>query len=90
MQYSLHTDSSQYPVPAIFLDRDGTINVDKDYLYKISDWEWIPGAQQAIQKLQIAGFKIIIISNQSYNEWECDSKSRLISRWHWTCADVFV
>ena len=65
MQYSLHSDLSKYSSPAIFFDRDGTINVDKDYLYKISDWEWIPGAQQAIQKLQIAGFKIIIISNQS-------------------------
>ena len=26
---------------AIFLDRDGTINVDKNYLYKIEDWEFI-------------------------------------------------
>ena len=65
MQYSLHSNLSKYSTPAIFFDRDGTINVDKDYLYKISDWEWIPGAQQAIQKLQIAGFKIIIVSNQS-------------------------
>lgn len=28
---------------AIFLDRDGTINVDKNYLYKIEDWEFIDG-----------------------------------------------
>ena len=65
MQFSLHSSPSKLPVPAIFLDRDGTINIDKDYLYKVSDWEWIPGAQQSIQKLQNLGFKIIVVSNQS-------------------------
>ncbi len=65
MQFSLHSSRSKLPIPAIFLDRDGTINVDKDYLYKASDWEWIPGAQQSIQKLQHLGFKIIVVSKQS-------------------------
>jgi D-glycero-D-manno-heptose 1,7-bisphosphate phosphatase len=65
LKLSIQSNLSRFPVPAIFLDRDGTINVDKDYLYKISDWEWIPGAQQAIQMLQNEGFKIIIVSNQS-------------------------
>ena len=65
MQFSLHSSPSKLPVPAIFLDRDGTINIDKDYLYKVSDWEWISGAQQSIQKLQNLGFKIIVVSNQS-------------------------
>lgn len=65
MQFSLHSSPSKLPAPAIFLDRYGTINVDKDYLYKVSDWEWMPGAQQSIQKLQNLGFKIIVVSNQS-------------------------
>ena len=65
MQFSLHSSPSKLPAPAIFLDRYETINVDKDYLYKVSDWEWIPGAQQSIQKLQNLGFKIIVVSNQS-------------------------
>ena len=29
---------------AVFLDRDGTINVEKQYLYRYEDWEWISGA----------------------------------------------
>ncbi len=61
----MHSSPSKFPVPAIFLDRDETINIDIDYLYKVSDWEWIPGAQQLIQKLQNLGFKIIVVSNQS-------------------------
>ena len=50
---------------AIFLDRDGTINVERDYLFKISDFEFLPGAIDALHSLQAAGFLLIIITNQS-------------------------
>lgn len=50
---------------AIFLDRDGTINVDKNYLYKIEDWEFIEGTIEGLQILQELGFKLIVITNQS-------------------------
>ena len=50
---------------AIFLDRDGTINVEKNYLYKIEDFEFLPGVVDALKKLQQAGFLLIIITNQS-------------------------
>lgn len=50
---------------AIFLDRDGTINVEKNYLYKIEDFEFLPGVIEALNKLQDAGFLLIIITNQS-------------------------
>ena len=51
--------------PAVFLDRDGTINVEKDYLYKIEDFEFIPGVPEAIKSLKDAGFLVIVVSNQS-------------------------
>jgi D-glycero-D-manno-heptose 1,7-bisphosphate phosphatase len=50
---------------AIFLDRDGTINVEKNYLYKIEDFEFLPGAVNALKQLQRAGFVLIIVTNQS-------------------------
>ena len=50
---------------AVFLDRDGVINKDIGYLYKIQDFEWIPGAIDAIKLLKSKNFLIIIISNQS-------------------------
>lgn len=50
---------------AIFLDRDGTVNIEKHYLYKIEDFEFIPGAVDAMRVLQNAGYKLIIITNQS-------------------------
>ena len=50
---------------AVFLDRDGTINVDKNYLYKIEDFEFLPGAVEGLRLLQSSGFLLIIITNQS-------------------------
>ena len=50
---------------AIFLDRDGTINVEKNYLYKIEDFEFLPGVVEGLKLLQEAGYLLIIITNQS-------------------------
>ena len=50
---------------AIFLDRDGTINVEKNYLYKIEDFEFLPGVVEALKILQDEGYLLIIITNQS-------------------------
>ena len=50
---------------AVFLDRDGTINVDKNYLYKNEDFEFLPGAVEGLKALQASGFLLIIVTNQS-------------------------
>ena len=50
---------------AIFLDRDGTINKDKSYIYRISDFELLDGVVEGLIKLKEAGFLLIVITNQS-------------------------
>lgn len=50
---------------AIFLDRDGTINVEKDYLYKIEDFEFIDGVVESLKIFSELGYKIIVLTNQS-------------------------
>jgi D-glycero-D-manno-heptose 1,7-bisphosphate phosphatase len=50
---------------AVFLDRDGTLIVDKDYLRRPEDLEIFPGVGRALRKLNDAGFKLFIVSNQS-------------------------
>lgn len=50
---------------AVFLDRDGTINVDFGYVYEKDKLEFVPGVLEALVKIQSAGFKLIIITNQS-------------------------
>jgi D-glycero-D-manno-heptose 1,7-bisphosphate phosphatase len=50
---------------AVFLDRDGTIIAEKNYLRKVEDVFIFPGAAPALKRLQDAGFKLFIVSNQS-------------------------
>jgi len=50
---------------AIFLDRDGTIIQEKEYLHRPEDVTILPGAVVGLRRLQGAGFKLFIVSNQS-------------------------
>ncbi len=50
---------------AVFLDRDGTIIEDTHYLHRPEQVVIFPGAAPALKRLQNAGFKLIIVSNQS-------------------------
>ena len=50
---------------AVFLDRDGTVNEEVGYLRDLADLRIIPGAGAAIRRLNEAGFKVILVTNQS-------------------------
>jgi D-glycero-D-manno-heptose 1,7-bisphosphate phosphatase len=50
---------------AVFLDRDGTLIAEKNYLSRPEDVEIFPGAGAALKKLSAAGFKFVIVTNQS-------------------------
>lgn len=50
---------------AVFLDRDGTLNVEKDYLYRIDDFEFVAGAEEAVRLFNEAGFMVVVVTNQS-------------------------
>jgi D-glycero-D-manno-heptose 1,7-bisphosphate phosphatase len=63
--------------PAVFLDRDGTLIVEKDYLHRPEDVAIYSGASAALKRLQVAGFSLFIVSNQSG-----------VGRGYFTLADV--
>ncbi len=62
---------------AVFLDRDGTIVAEKNYLHRPEDVVIFPGAGAALKRLQDAGFKLFLVSNQSG-----------VGRGYFTLADV--
>jgi D-glycero-D-manno-heptose 1,7-bisphosphate phosphatase len=51
--------------PALFLDRDGVVNVDKNYLYRIADFEWMDGVQGLMRHAQQLGYAVVVVTNQS-------------------------
>jgi D-glycero-D-manno-heptose 1,7-bisphosphate phosphatase len=50
---------------AVFLDRDGTINVEVGYLSRPEDFALIEGSADAVRRLNEAGFLVVVVSNQS-------------------------
>jgi D-glycero-D-manno-heptose 1,7-bisphosphate phosphatase len=52
-------------VPAIFLDRDGTINIDHGYVHEIDRFEFIDGVIDALRELKAMGFALVLVTNQS-------------------------
>lgn len=49
----------------IFLDRDGTINEEVEYLHKTSDLVIIPGVPTALRRLKEKGFRLVVVTNQA-------------------------
>ncbi|MEZ6004171.1 MAG: D-glycero-beta-D-manno-heptose 1,7-bisphosphate 7-phosphatase [Planctomycetota bacterium] len=51
--------------PAVFLDRDGTLNREVHYLARVEDFEWLPGTIDGLAALDRAGYALVVVTNQS-------------------------
>ena len=51
--------------PAIFIDRDGVINVDRGYVHKRDDFEYIDGVFDAVKICKDMGYLLVLVTNQS-------------------------
>lgn len=58
-------DSVPAPRKAAFLDRDGVINLDRAYVSRWEDFEFVPGAIDAMRRLKKAGYALVVVTNQS-------------------------
>jgi D-glycero-D-manno-heptose 1,7-bisphosphate phosphatase len=65
------------PSPLVLLDRDGTLNVDRDYLSDPAQLELIPGAAAGLRRLADLGCRLVVVTNQSG-----------VARGKFTAADV--
>lgn len=70
-------------VKAVFLDRDGVINIDHGYVHEIDNFNFIPGVFEACASFKKLGYKIFVVTNQAgiargyYNE----EQFALLSDW---------
>jgi D-glycero-D-manno-heptose 1,7-bisphosphate phosphatase len=51
--------------PAAFLDRDGVINEERNYVHRIEDFRFLPGALAACRKFVEAGYLLVVVTNQA-------------------------
>lgn len=50
---------------ALFLDRDGVINVDRGFVYRREDFEWLPGIFDLVRSARRRGLAVVVVTNQS-------------------------
>lgn len=75
---------------AIFLDRDGVINVDNGYVSVVDDFEFIDGVIEALQALKEKGYLLVIITNQSgiARGYFSEEQFHTLTEWmDWSLAD---
>lgn len=69
--------------PALFLDRDGVINIEKNYLYKIEDFEFVDGIIELCQAFSKQGYYIFVVTNQSgiARKYYTEKQFNILSTW---------
>lgn len=65
--------------PALFLDRDGVLNIDRGFVARVADVEWVEGAAECIRNFKARGWFVFVVTNQSgiahglYSEADMDA-----------------
>ena len=78
------------PIKTIFLDRDGVINKDNNYVFKINDFEFIEGVIDACLALKEKGYLLVVITNQSgiARGYFSEEQFHTLTEWmDWSMAD---
>lgn len=78
--------STSAKAPALFLDRDGVINIDTHYPSKPEDITFIEGASDAIRLAQSQGYKVVVVSNQSGIARGYASEAQVLALHQWMAA----
>ncbi len=73
---------------AFFLDRDGTLNVDHDFVHKPEEWDWIEGVPETLKLLHNSGYTLIVVTNQSGIARGHFSLEQVESLHRWVNADL--
>ena len=72
--------------PALFLDRDGVINVEKNYVCQSKDFEFVEGIFDLCRKANAAGMAIVVVTNQAGIGRGYYSEKKFLYLSDWMCA----
>ena len=74
--------------PALFLDRDGVVNVDHGYVGTRESFEWMPDAREAIRAATDAGWHVFVVTNQSGVARGYYDEAAVIALHDWMAGEV--
>jgi D-glycero-D-manno-heptose 1,7-bisphosphate phosphatase len=74
--------------PALFLDRDGVVNVDRGYVSRAEDFEWIDGAIRTIAAFNARNWWVFLVTNQSGIAFGYYSEDDLAALHKWMTAQL--
>ncbi len=74
--------------PIAVFDRDGVLNVEKGYVHRLEDFEWSPGAVEAIKNLKAMGYWVVVVTNQSGIGRELYAESDLLALSEWMLGEA--
>lgn len=69
--------------PALFLDRDGVINVDHGHVHRFEDFQFIPGIFSLVRHGRKLGYRIIVVTNQAGIGRGCYSEAQFLALTDW-------
>lgn len=81
----MHSEDGKTMEKVIFLDRDGTLNAEVNYLHRPEDLQLLPGVPGALRRLKEAGYKLVVVTNQAgvargyYKEADVDALHRYLN-----------
>jgi D-glycero-D-manno-heptose 1,7-bisphosphate phosphatase len=74
------------PAPALFLDRDGVINVDQGYTHRVADFEFLPGIFELVRLARGLGMRVVVVTNQAGIGRGLYTEADFATLTQWMCA----
>jgi D-glycero-D-manno-heptose 1,7-bisphosphate phosphatase len=73
---------------AVFLDRDGVLNLDRGFVCRPADFQWVQGAREAVKWLNESGFYVFVVTNQSGVARSYFTEDDVVRLHHWIEAEL--
>ena len=76
--------------PALFLDRDGVINIDHGYVHSVNNFDFIPGIFNLVRSAKIAGYLCVVVTNQAGIGRDIYSLAQFRCLSKWMCKEFKI